>query len=137
MTFFRIFSEQENYFSCFFCVYIYYVLVDNMVSYRNKFYNVQTFQHSQFHELYIQTRIGIAFQPLILATNYKHIQTTTLALQTISNAAWIWYSSPIQFLQLNAYIQTKPKNKSCPSTLVRIVSFLMQWPRVSGLWTNG
>ena len=94
MTFFRIFSEQENYFSCFFCVYIYYVLVDNMVSYRNKFYNVQTFQHSQFHELYIQTRIGIAFQPLILATNYKHIQTTTLALQTISNAAWIWYSKP-------------------------------------------
>ena len=108
MTFFRIFSEQENYFSCFFCVYIYYVLVDNMVSYRNKFYNVQTFQHSQFHELYIQTRIGIAFQPLILATNYKHIQTTTLALQTISNAAWIWYSSPIQFLQLNDCIQTKP-----------------------------
>jgi len=46
---------------------------------------------------------------LIPAINYLHIQTIALVFEAISNSPQLWYSGPIQFLDLNIYIQTESK----------------------------
>jgi hypothetical protein len=43
---------------------------------------------------------------VIPAINYLHIQTMALVFEVISNSPHLWYSGPIQFLNLNIYIQT-------------------------------
>jgi hypothetical protein len=50
---------------------------------------VRTQQKFQFHHMYIQTRFGIGFYPLILTANSMHIQTMELKIVFISFPSWI------------------------------------------------
>jgi hypothetical protein len=58
---------------------------------------VRTQQKIQFHHVYIQTRFGIGFYPLILTANFMHIQTMELKIVFISFPSWIWNFEPNSF----------------------------------------
>jgi hypothetical protein len=57
----------------------------------HRLHYVQTSQILHCNVLYIQTGIGIGYYHFIPTTNYMHIQTETLTLQSISNSTEFWY----------------------------------------------
>jgi hypothetical protein len=134
-----IFSVLENYFvPCVFYFLLYFdyfnvSLIAENNSYKyityvcylctcTQIYIVQTQQIIKFHgfhRLYIQTTFGIGQHPLILTSNSKHTQTTTLELETISFPSLIWNYQSNLILDSIMCIQTERKRNSMQMLLCR------------------